>query len=523
MKNAAELHQKSITEILSTKAAASLLRISTAGSVDDGKSTLIGRLLHDSKSLFEDHLSKLERTRNSKHLDFAALTDGLRAEQEQGITIDVAYRYFSTPKRTFILADTPGHEQYTRNMATGASTADVAIILIDARQGVMPQTRRHTWIASLLGIQHILVAVNKMDLVKWDQNKYDQICQSYTEISDKLNFRRVDTIPLSALHGENVVNKSSNTPWYKGPTLLDILEKSEQNEDNHDQFRFPIQYVIRPHQDFRGFAGTIISGEVCVGDEIQALPSNKTSKVRSIETFNGQLSKAFAGQAVTITLSNEIDISRGSMLTHNFNKPTEAKYIESMVVWMDHNKLREGQYLTLKHTSRNIKVIVKKIDWLIEIETLKRVQATTLKLNDIAKVKLECADPIYVDPYHQNRINGAFILIDPINNATAAAGMIEEAYADDQHTENSKPAIYFLGEKKICSDHINRIQEKIRANGLSSIQIDSELLCSLDLGQWKKVFETIVYSNLSVIITSGTFWKSTESWAKAKNIKVLYY
>jgi len=405
-----------------------LLRFTTAGSVDDGKSTLIGRLLYDTKSIFEDQLdavARATRARGDAGVDLALLTDGLRAEREQGITIDVAYRYFATPRRKFIIADTPGHVQYTRNMVTGASTADLAIVLVDARRGVQTQSKRHGFIASLLGIPHLVVAVNKMDLVGYDRAVYDAIVAEYTAFSAKLGIHDLTFIPVSALMGDNVVEKSAATPWYEGPTLLYHLEHVNIAADrNLVDFRFPVQYVIRPHQDFRGFAGTVASGEVRAGDEVLALPSGRRSRIRDVARLDGEADGARAGDAVVVRLDDELDVSRGDMLVRPGNLPTVAVEIDAMLCWMADAPLDPRRPYLLRHTTREVKAFVEQVTYRVDVDTLHREQTETLGLNDIARVRLTTAQPLFFDPYTSNRETGAFILIDPYTHGTVAAGMI---------------------------------------------------------------------------------------------------
>ena len=405
-----------------------LLRFTTAGSVDDGKSTLIGRLLYDSKAIFEDQMEAVERAsrnRGDAYVDLALLTDGLRAEREQGITIDVAYRYFATPKRKFIIADTPGHIQYTRNMVTGASTAELAIILIDARKGVVTQSKRHGFIASLLEIPHILVAVNKMDLVDYDQETYRRIVAEYTEFAAKLSIQDLTFIPISALQGDNVVNKSLRMRWYDGPTLLHHLENVNIGASrNLVDFRFPVQMVLRPHQDFRGFAGQIASGSITPGEEIVALPSGRTSRVRAIHSYTQQMQEAAEGDSVTITLEDEIDISRGDMIVRKHNLPQVSNQLECTLCWMNEEPMNpQGSYILL-HGTRQVRAFVAELNYRIDVDTLHREQAHTLGLNEIGRVKLTTTQPLFFDPYKLNRATGSFILIDPYTNVTVAAGMI---------------------------------------------------------------------------------------------------
>jgi sulfate adenylyltransferase subunit 1 len=410
-----------------------LLRFSTAGSVDDGKSTLIGRLLYDSKSIFQDQMDAIEAAsakRGEEYVNLALLTDGLRAEREQGITIDVAYRYFSTPKRKFIIADTPGHIQYTRNMVTGASTANLAIILVDARKGIIEQTYRHSYIASLLQIPHIIVAINKMDLVNWDEKTFNKIVQEYKAFASKLDIKDVHFIPISALEGDNVVNRSEKLDWYKGPTLLYLLETIHIGSDiNHIDARFPVQYVIRPmkndYHDFRGYAGRIAGGAFRVGDKVKALPSGFSSKIKSIVTMDGDLQEAFAPQSVTITLEDEIDISRGDMIVRENNVPQIEQEFDVMLCWMNEKKLvPRGKYI-LRHTSRECKCIIKEAKYKLNINTLQRItDDIEIGLNDIARVSIRTTVPLFFDSYRKNRITGSIILVDESTNETVAAGMI---------------------------------------------------------------------------------------------------
>ncbi|MDR3701672.1 MAG: sulfate adenylyltransferase subunit CysN [Candidatus Sulfopaludibacter sp.] len=405
-----------------------LLRFTTAGSVDDGKSTLIGRLLYDSKTVYEDQLASVRKAttnQTTKGLDLSLLTDGLRAEREQGITIDVAYRYFATPRRKFIIADTPGHEQYTRNMATGASTADLAIVLIDARYGVLAQSRLHAYIAALLGIPHLVVAVNKMDLVDFRELAFLGIRDQFAEFARKLNLHEVQFIPLSALEGDNVVKRSGRTPWYRGPSLLDHLETVPIARDrNLDDLRFPVQYVIRPNLDFRGFAGQVASGVIRKGDTVQVLPSGKTSRVKSLVTYDGELEEAFSPMSVTVCLEDEIDISRGDMLAHPDNLPDSSRRFEANLVWMSGKPLEPHRPLLLKHTTTVVQARIPEIRHRMDVHSLTPVPANQLHLNEIGFVLVESQRPLFCDSYTRNRQTGSFILIDPISNDTLAAGMI---------------------------------------------------------------------------------------------------
>ncbi len=411
-----------------------ILRLATAGSVDDGKSTLIGRLLYDTKSIFEDQLEAVERTSiqmGSQYVNLALLTDGLRAEREQGITIDVAYRYFATPRRKFIIADTPGHIQYTRNMVTGASTADLALILIDARNGVVEQSRRHAFISSLLRIPHLVVCVNKMDLVGYEEEAYELVCAEFTEFARKLDVGDVTFIPISALHGDNVVDRSASMAWYQGTSLLHHLEHVHIASDrNLIDARFPVQYVIRPyndeHHDYRGLAGTVAGGIFKPGDEVMVLPSGLTSRVAAIETFDGSLDEACAPMSVTIRLADDLDVSRGDMLCRPNNQPMVGQDIEAMVCWMgDRTRLTAGAKLTIKHTTRTARALVKELRYRLDINSLHRQEGVeSLGLNDIGRVSLRTTQPLFFDEYRRNRATGSFILIDESSMATVGAGMI---------------------------------------------------------------------------------------------------
>ncbi|GAB3369180.1 bifunctional sulfate adenylyltransferase subunit 1/adenylyl-sulfate kinase [Azotobacter armeniacus] len=432
MSHQSELISEDILAYLAQHERKELLRFLTCGNVDDGKSTLIGRLLHDSKMIYEDHLEAI--TRDSKkvgttgdEVDLALLVDGLQAEREQGITIDVAYRYFSTAKRKFIIADTPGHEQYTRNMATGASTCDLAIILIDARYGVQTQTRRHSFIASLLGIRHIVVAVNKMDLMNFDQGVFDSIQADYLQFAERIGLKPASLhfVPMSALKGDNVVNKSERAPWYQGPSLMEILETVEIAADrNLSDMRFPVQYVNRPNLNFRGFAGTLASGIVRKGDDVLALPSGKASKVRSIITYDGELEQAIPGQAVTLTLEDEIDVSRGDMLVHADNRPQVTDSFDAMLVWMAEEPMLPGKKYDIKRATSYVPGNIVSIAHRVDVNSLEQLAASELKLNEIGKVRVSLDALIALDGYVHNRTTGAFIVIDRLTNGTVGAGMI---------------------------------------------------------------------------------------------------
>jgi bifunctional enzyme CysN/CysC len=410
-----------------------LLRFSTAGSVDDGKSTLIGRLLYDSKGIFEDQLAAIERTsqrRGYSQVDLALLTDGLRAEREQGITIDVAYRYFATPRRKFIIADTPGHVQYTRNMVTGASTADLAIVLVDARKGVLEQSHRHAFIAALLGIPHLLVAVNKMDLVGYDEAVYDRICAEFADWAAKLDVHDIQFIPISALHGDNVVQRSMAMPWYQGPSLLYHLEHVYIGSDvNLIDVRFPVQWVIRPqsdeHHDFRGYAGQVASGVFRVGDDVVVLPSGRRSRVASISTFDGELEQAGPPMSVIMRLEDDIDVSRGDMICRPHNQPDVTSDFEAMVCWMTDAPLQPGGRFTLKHSTRTVKAAIDDLRYRMDVNTLHRDQAATeLGLNEIGRVRIRTSNPLLLDEYRSSRATGGFIVIDEVTQDTVGAGMV---------------------------------------------------------------------------------------------------
>jgi sulfate adenylyltransferase subunit 1 len=410
-----------------------LLRFTTAGSVDDGKSTLIGRLLYDSKSIFEDQLEAVEASSVKKgfdYVDLSLLTDGLKSEREQGITIDVAYRYFATPKRKFIIADTPGHIQYTRNMVTGASTANLALILIDARKGLVEQTFRHSYIASLLKIPHVIVCVNKMDLVKYDEKVFEKIVEDYKAFSSKLEVHDIQFVPISALAGDNVVNRSENMDWYQGATLLHMLETAHiESDHNHIDSRFPVQYVVRPqtkeHQDFRGYAGRVAGGIFRPGDEVMVLPSGFSSKIKSIELGGVKLEEAFAPMSVTMTLEDEIDISRGDIIAKPNNHPTAEQDVDMMLCWMNQKPVTLNTKLYVRHTTKEVRGVLKEIQYKLDINTLQRIEnMEQLQMNDIARVRIRTAQPLTFDSYRKNRITGSIILVDEGTNETVAAGMI---------------------------------------------------------------------------------------------------
>jgi sulfate adenylyltransferase subunit 1 len=409
-----------------------LLRFITAGSVDDGKSTLIGRLLHDSKSIFEDQLSAITKTsakRGMAAVDLSLLTDGLQAEREQGITIDVAYRYFATPKRKFIIGDTPGHEQYTRNMVTAASTANLVVILVDARKGVLVQTRRHTYLASLVGIPHIVLAVNKMDMVDYSEARYSEICAEYLKFAAQLGLTDITCIPLSALMGDMLVDRGDNMDWYQGTTLMNLLENIVIDHDvNTTDFRYPVQWVCRPqtdeYHDFRGFMGRIEAGDIAVGDEITVLPSGRTSKVKEIVTYGGKLQRAYAPQSITLTLEDEIDISRGDMFVSDKLKPRVAKEFDAMLCWLSETPLDKNRKYLVKHTTRTARCLFSGIGYRVDVNTLEQHNTATLNMNDIARVAIKVQQPLVFDSYTTDRATGSFIVIDEATNNTVAAGMI---------------------------------------------------------------------------------------------------
>jgi bifunctional enzyme CysN/CysC len=432
MSYARQIDEQGIDDYLQRYARREMLRFLTCGSVDDGKSTLIGRLLYDSKMVFDDVLAATKKASErfgttDDDLDLALLVDGLQAEREQGITIDVAYRYFATDRRKFVIADTPGHVQYTRNMATGASNCDLAVILIDARHGVLEQTRRHSFICALLGIQHFVIAVNKMDLVDWSEQRFQQIREAYIEFGARLQVRDIHFIPMSALKGENVVHRGASMPWFQGSPLLDHLETVHVASDrNLVDLRFPVQNVVRPDLNFRGYAGSLASGVIRVGDQIAVLPSGKQSRVASIVTLDGSLQEAFAPMAVTLTLTDEIDISRGDVIVAPNNAPPLENAVEAMVVWFHDEPLRTGRQYLVKHTTVQTPASLTDIRYRINVDNLHREPAAELLMNEVGRVRIECARPLAADAYAQNRATGAFILIDRLTNATVGAGMVVE-------------------------------------------------------------------------------------------------
>ena len=516
MSHQSELISQDILGYLKQHENKDLLRFLTCGNVDDGKSTLIGRLLYDSKLIYEDQLQAV--TRDSKKVgttgdapDLALLVDGLQAEREQGITIDVAYRYFSTEKRKFIIADTPGHEQYTRNMATGASTCDLAIILIDARYGVQTQTRRHTYIASLLGIKNIVVAINKMDLVEFSETRFNEIQAEYANFVSQLGDRKPSNIiftPISALNGDNVVNVSENTPWYKGETLMGTLESVEINRDTAKRdFRFPVQYVNRPNLDFRGFAGTIALGEINVGDKVVALPSGKSSTVKEIVTFDGNLEHAFAGQAVTLTLNDEIDVSRGNMLIRaDQGVPAISRAVKATVVWMADQPLVLGKLYNIKIGTQTVPAKVTGINFRTNVNTLEQMQVDHLDLNAIANVTVEFDAPVVFDRYQDSRYTGSFIFIDRLNNVTIGAGMVEESVEWSAHSNpvTAEDRAARLGQKPASITVSNKALENAQA--LESLLLQQGIVAiakaDLDVAQVALLRETGI--TVITTVTEGT-------------------
>ncbi len=466
MMSSPNLQTQGIEDFLAQDEKKDLLRLLTAGSVDDGKSTLIGRLLNDSKRLYDDQLAALVRDSKrvgnaGEEIDYALLLDGLKAEREQGITIDVAYRYFSTSKRKFIIADTPGHEQYTRNMVTGASTAHLAIILIDARKGVITQTKRHSFIISLLGIKHVIVAVNKMDIVDYEQSIFESIKADYLNFTTRLNIPDIQFVPLSALKGDNVVNMSKNMSWYQGGTIMSLLESISTSADrNFVDFRFPIQMVSRPNLDFRGFAGRIASGVIRTGEEVVALPSGKKSRIRSIQSMGKSVDYAFPPQSIMMTLEDEIDLSRGDMLVRKNNQPRVGRHFEAMLVWMDEVDLDLNQQFILKHTTNKVKARIDTIRYGIDVNTLQRSETDTFELNQIGRVVLTTSRPLLVDSYEKNRQTGSFILIDPLTHNTAGVGMI----IDRVNTEHLPSTITHANESKVDRSNISVEERESQLN-----------------------------------------------------------
>jgi len=450
-----ERPHETVEDLLGHSAEMELLRFTTAGSVDDGKSTLIGRLLHDSKAVYEDQLASVKRSRinrSSGPIDFSLLTDGLHAEREQGITIDVAYRYFATSRRKFIIADTPGHEQYTRNMATGASTADLAVILVDATKGILPQTRRHAFIASLLGIPNVLAAVNKMDLIDYREATFLDVERDFLLLARQLGIARAKCVPISALEGDNIVERGERTSWYRGPTLLEHLESIPlAARDALESLRFPVQIVIRPDAKFRGFAGRVASGVIRPGDNVLALPSGRETRVRSIVSYDGDLPEAFAPMSVTLQLEDEIDLSRGDMLVSVENGPRVSKRFRAMVVWLHETPLEVNRTYLVKHTARQTKIRALQIRHRVNVNTFEQEQVTQLNMNDIASVEFEAHIPLFFDPYASNRATGSFILIDAVSNATVGAGMIQEDLLDRERLAGPELASMETAQRRVSA------------------------------------------------------------------------
>jgi bifunctional enzyme CysN/CysC/sulfate adenylyltransferase subunit 1 len=478
---------KNFEEFLEAHLGQEMLRFTTAGSVDDGKSTLIGRLLHDTKSVYEDQLAAVQKSRVNRaangHVDLSLLTDGLKAEREQGITIDVAYRYFSTSRRKFIIADTPGHEQYTRNMATGASTADVAVVLIDAkaylREGkLLPQSRRHTYIAALLGIPHVVAAVNKMDLVDYAESTFASIRAEFLEFATELGLKSVTVIPVSALEGDNVVSPSAKMPWYDGPTLLEFLEIVPLAASDHDgPLRFPVQLVSRPDANFRGFAGQVARGVLHKGQRVMALPSGRETTVRRIVTWDGDLGAAAHPQSITVELEDEIDLSRGEMLVAVGQDgvaglPKIARRLRAMVVWMHEEPLVVGRTYVAKHTTRTVRATVKAIRYRVDVNSLEHAQADHLAMNEIAEVELETNLPLFFDPYAESRTTGSLILIDGLTNATVGAAMIVDG-VDIAGEHGSQAALVFVSGRPELAE---RLRDAMEARGQRAVLIDDALI-----------------------------------------------
>ncbi len=467
MAHQSDLISEDIEQYLHDHESKDLLRFITCGSVDDGKSTLIGRLLHDSKMIYEDQLAAIKSDTKKvgsvqeETFDLSLLVDGLQAEREQGITIDVAYRYFSTDKRKFIIADTPGHEQYTRNMATGASTADLAIILIDARKGVLTQTRRHSYIVHLLGIRHIAVAINKMDMVDYDQATYEAIIADYTALAKRLGIEQVDFFPVSALKGDNIVSISERTPWYGGEPLMAFLENTPIDRAKADSFRLPVQFVIRPDLNFRGFSGTIASGRIAVGDAITVLPSGKSSRVQRIATYDGDLSEAVADQAVVVTLEDEIDVSRGDLLVRSDEAAAQiADGIEADLVWMSESPLDPARVYLLKLGTRTVPVRIDRVFYQVDINSFDAHEAQEVGLNSISRVAISAQSPILFDPYENNRQMGGFILIDRLTNATVAAGMARRAGESQGEFSTDTPSAFELELNALIRKHFPHWEAK---------------------------------------------------------------
>ena len=488
-----------IEEFLASEETKDLLRFSTAGSVDDGKSTLIGRLLYDSRNVYEDQVRAITSVsaalgQKQQTIDFAQLTDGLRAEREQGITIDVAYRYFSTQRRKFIIADTPGHEQYTRNMATGASTADLAIILIDARKGILTQSRRHAYISSLLGIRHLVVAINKMDLVDFSEDVYRQIELESEALVTQLGPASLITIPVSALNGDNVVEPSLHTPWYVGPTLLEHLEQvPTATLDNKKAFRLPVQRVIRPDHSYRGFAGQIAAGTIRRGDTIVALPSGRTSRVASITTFDGDLDEASAPQSIALTLEEELDISRGDVIADPVRPPQSTKELEAALVWFDETRLEDHKPYLLKHGAQTFNARITRVLFRTNIQSLEEEAVHTLGMNDIGVVEIATTRPVLFDSYTDNRATGSFILIDPVTNATAAAGMIRRGLGGEETSAVPKQQAALL-----------LLPDSTRASQVEQLLLDEGIAVVRTRVRSKRTWEALLRIGLVVLLEGIT-------------------
>jgi sulfate adenylyltransferase subunit 1 len=487
-----------------------LLRFTTAGSVDDGKSTLIGRLLHDAKGVYEDQLASVKKSRinrSSGPIDFSLLTDGLRAEREQGITIDVAYRYFATAQRKFIIADTPGHEQYTRNMATGASTASLAVILVDATKGLLPQTRRHSYIASLLGIPNVLAAINKMDLVGYQQEVFLRLQDDFLALAQRLKIPVVQCVPVSALEGDNIVDRSRNTPWYSGPTLLEHLETVPiQPLSSVNSIRFPVQYVIRPDATFRGFAGQVAGGSIQPGDTVMALPSRRTTRVESIVTFDGELDAAMLSQSVTLKLQDEIDLSRGDMLVSPDDPPSVSTQFSAVVVWLNETPLQLNHTYLVKHTTRQVKAKVTRIQYRVDVNTMNHESTQELAMNGIAMVELETSAPLFFDRYEHSRTTGSFILVDPLSNATVGAGMIREDLSQTQFIQTKQENHGAVTARERIARHGHRPAIFLFHEGDSLAE-------SAERALFEKGFETILlhensFSSQSFADTVSSVWSA---------------
>jgi len=493
------VRSESLAAFLKADLRKDLLRFTTAGSVDDGKSTLIGRLLHDAKAVYEDQVVSVQKSkinRSGGAFDFSLLTDGLRAEREQGITIDVAYRYFSTARRKFIIADTPGHEQYTRNMATGASTADLAIILVDATKGLLTQTHRHAYIASLLGIPWVLAAINKMDLVDYREDVFLRLQRDFLSLASQLGVPSVQCIPISALAGDNVVSASENMPWYAGPTLLEHLETVDFRQTHAlDAVRFPIQYVIRPDFRFRGFAGQLASGSLRSGDALVALPSGQETRVKAIVGFDGNWEQTFAPQSITVQLENEIDLSRGDMLVSPSNLPAVSRSFSATVVWLHADPLLCGKPLLLKQTTRLVKARIPRILHRVNVNTLEHEPAERLEMNGIAEVEVETNQPLFLDPYTTSRATGSFILLDPLSNATVGAGMVRETYiADDASPEERDSASVEAELREVAA------QERHRRHGHKP----GVVLLGNRIGLAKSLERALFHAGFEVVVVNGS-------------------